>query len=1126
VGDSTLSPNFAFLAKLDRRLALLATHAERTFHLDPVACLMRLRQLCEALSNEAGAYVGLQFGEREDLLARLRRLSDARVLPRDVADLFHAIRKVGNDAVHDGKGDAGTALHALKVSREMAVWHYRTFSDASFKPGPFVPPLPPEDASVVLRAQLTALKSRLAQTEAASEATRLEAEEARRAALTASERAKEDRSENEALEALLDEAAQREAEMVERLTSLQAKAAAAPAVQVEKIVAQAEAAASKVELDEAETRVLIDLQLRDAGWEVDTETQTFGKGARPIKNRNLAIAEWPTEKGPADYVLFIGLTAVAVVEAKRSARDVSAAIEQSKRYSRAFKFEGDAEAAEGGAWGQYRIPFLFSTNGRPYLKQLESRSGIWFLDARRADNHARPLDGWYTPDGLKQLLRVDEDAAHKALDDESTDYLGLYDYQVRAIKATEAGLAEGKREMLLAMATGTGKTRTCIGLCYRLIKSKRFRRILFLVDRTALGIQATNAFKDARLENMRTFAEAYDLKELADAAPDTDTRLQIATIQALVQRIVYPSEGTPPPPVDWYDCIVVDECHRGYLLDREMGDRELAFRSEADYISKYRRVLEHFDAVKIGLTATPALHTTKIFGAPIFEYSYREAVIDGYLIDHELPTRIVTALAEDGIHWRAGEQVARYHPAIGVQLSQLEDDVDVEIDQFNKGVVTENFNRVVCEKLTEYLDPTLDGKTLIFCVNDAHADIVVRQLKQGFHDRYGSVDDDAVLKITGAADKPLELIRRYKNERLPNVAVTVDLLTTGIDVRSICNLVFLRRVRSRILYEQMLGRATRRCEEIGKEIFRIFDAVNVYEALEPYTAMRPVVVNPKIGFAALVDELGKVQDEEQQAQVIDEIVAKLQRKRRKLSKDALEKFETAAGMSPADLLRFLREENAAVAQRWFVDHAVLGEVLDKAKSVGADPILISDHDDEVRHVIEGFGEHSPPGDYLEGFKDYVKAHLNEIPALLLVTQRPRELTRKQLKELKLLLDQAGYSETQLRTAWRAQTNQDIAASIIGHIRQAALGDPLRPYEERVKAAMNTLLASRPWKPPQRKWLERIGKQLGHEGVIDRDALDGGQFQAEGGFERLNKTFDGELEQLLGDLNAAIWEGHG
>jgi type I restriction enzyme R subunit len=297
------------------------------------------------------------------------------------------------------------------------------------------------------------------------------------------------------------------------------------------------------------------------------------------------------------------------------------------------------------------------------------------------------------------------------------------------------------------MATGTGKTKTCIALVYRLLKTKRFRRVLFLVDRSALGEQASNAFKDTRMESLQTFADIFDIKELKDTAPDRDTKVHIGTVQSFVKRLLYPSDDSAPITTDQYDCIVVDECHRGYLLDRELSDSELTFRDFSDYVSKYRRVLEYFDAVKVGLTATPALHTTEIFGDPVFTYSYREAVIDGWLIDHEPPHQIITALSEDGITWRPGEAVSYYDPKTGqIDLVHAPDEIQIEVEQFNRRVITEEFNRVVCEELANHIDPTLPGKTLIFCVNDAHADIVVQKLKDAFAELYGSVDDDEVVR--------------------------------------------------------------------------------------------------------------------------------------------------------------------------------------------------------------------------------------------------------------------------------------------------------------------------------------------------------------------------------------------
>ena len=211
--------------------------------------------------------------------------------------------------------------------------------------------------------------------------------------------------------------------------------------------------------------------------------------------------------------------------------------------------------------------------------------------------------------------------------------------------------------MLVAMATGTGKTKLAIALLYRLLAAKRFRRICFVVDRSALGDQTAGEFSTTKVVSGKTFADIFGLKGLADVTPDPETKVHICTIQGLVKRVLYAADTSEAPPVDQYDLMVIDECHRGYLLDREMSDAELSFRGQDDYISKYRRVLEYFDAVKIGLTATPALHTTDIFGDPIFTYSYREAVIDGYLIDHEPPIRIETALARAGIKFEKDEQL-------------------------------------------------------------------------------------------------------------------------------------------------------------------------------------------------------------------------------------------------------------------------------------------------------------------------------------------------------------------------------------------------------------------------------------------------------------------------------------
>ena len=575
--------------------------------------------------------------------------------------------------------------------------------------------------------------------------------------------------------------------------------------------------ANTFRLSEEETRVIIDHQLRSAGWQADTLALRYAAGVRPEKGVNKAIAEWKTNSGEADYALFTGLDFIGIIEAKKMGKDVLSDLIQGKRYSRDALLEGQARFV-GGPWGGYQVPFIFSTNARPYLEQLKEKSGIWFLDARLATNHPKPLQGWYSAEELTALLGKDIPKAHAKLANEPMDYLGLRDYQEKAIRRIESALDIGQTKLLVAMATGTGKTRLAIGLTYRLIKSERFRRILFVVDRTALGEQAGDNFKETRLEELKTFDQIYDLKQIDEIDIEPTTKLNIATVQGLMRAIMSPSATRQAPSVGQYDCIIVDEAHRGYTLDRELGDDELLYRDQNDYLSKYRRVIDYFDAVKIGLTATPAPHTIEIFGRPVFTYSYREAVVDGWLMDHEPPHQLVTRLAKDGIKWNKGDTIPVYDPATQqiTNIEDIPDEIKLEIDSFNKLVLTDPFNRTVAKELVKHLDPDGEEKTLIFAATDDHADMVKRVLIEEFEAGGVPISDDAIEKITGSIDRPEGMIRKFKNERLPNIAVTVDLLTTGIDVPEICNLVFIRRIRSRILFEQMLGRATRRCDRIKK----------------------------------------------------------------------------------------------------------------------------------------------------------------------------------------------------------------------------------------------------------------------------------------------------------------------
>jgi len=1120
-GPKAQQSNFAQLKSYDEQLTRLGMLAERYFPEDPNTAMLKTRQLAELLAQHVATRVGVFRNADEPQYELIRRLQDEGIFTSEIAQLFTEVRRTGNAANHAMAADHETALRTLKVAWQLGVWFHRTFGNAGFKSGPFIPPSAPADESVDLRAELAELSRRLAEHRALHIQTSEQLE-------TAAGQIRNAKSEQAFWEEIAEQSERAKADLAQQLADEQARSINATQERIASFIAAARNAADAIDLDEAETRLIIDQQLRQAGWLADSVSLRWSKGARPAKGINQAIAEWPTDNGPADYVLFAGLMPMATVEAKRENKDVSSFLQQAKRYSRGFKPSPDTtlHPENWGDEGEFRVPFVFSTNGRPYLRQIATKSGIWFCDVRRPANLGRPLEGWHTPEGLTAMLATDERHADELLKTEPFTYgVSLRPYQIDAITAVEDAIANGQRDMLLAMATGTGKTKTCVALVYRLLKTKRFRRVLFLVDRTPLGKQASDAFDDTRMENLQAFSEVFNVKRIDEQASEEDTAVHIATIQGMVQRTL--ADPDDAPPVDQYDCIIVDERHRGYLLDRDLSETELSFRGHDDYISKYRRVLDYFDAYKIGLTATPALHTTEIFGPPIFNYSYREAVIDGYLVDHEPPVEIKTELSTGGIVFTVGEEVLVWDPENRqMELFFTPDEIKLEIEEFNRKVITEAFNRVVCTYLAGELDPSSREKTLIFCATDSHADMVVDLLKQAFQEQYGQVDDDAVVKITGAADSPMKLFLRYKNERTPNVAVTVDLLTTGIDVPEICNLVFLRRVNSRILYDQMIGRATRLCPEIGKEVFRIFDAVQLYAALKDVTAMQPVVANPNLSVTQLLGELAAAVRDDVRSVIRDQLVAKLQRKKRSLTEEAAADFETIVGMSVDALIMHIRQTPTAELNAWGANNVEIGSLLDLPRQGRSTPTFVSTHPDRLAEVTHGYGPGQRPQDYLDAFAAFIKSHRDDIPALVTVLTRPRDLTRKQLRELALTLDRAGFSETSLTTAWREMTNQDIAARIVGFIRNAADAEPLVPHEQLVDRALQRMLSSRSWTSPQRQWLQKIAAQTKANMLVDRDALNDPDliFKRDGGgFTRLDKMFNGELGSVLDQFNDYLWE---
>ena len=1063
--------NFEFLREHWPVLADLGELAEKNLYTDPNTTLIKLRIFGEKIVDYMFAYDNLDEPEDSTQYNKLKILKREGLMNEKILDIFHLLRRAGNKAVHDAYDSLDKSKTVLSLAYKAGVWFMQVYGKWDFEPEGFT--LPDESESTL----------RIEELEEASEEELLRLKEKLETARQQEDVSRENRKK------------------------------------------QGQKSATQMDLTEAETRAIIDDKLRQSGWEADSESLKYSAGSRPEEGKNKAIAEWPIDREAfnskqVDYALFVGEKLIGIIEAKRKSKDIPSDLGQAKEYAREITLDDDRQI---GMWNEYQVPFIFATNGRPYLKQIKEKSGIWFLDLRNTTNHPRVLPNWYTPEGLIELLAKDKEKANQRLREEEFDYLrdsnnlNLRDYQVEAIKRIEEEIRNNKREMLLAMATGTGKTRTIIGLAYRLIKTKRAKRILFLVDRTTLGEQAENAFNEVTIEDLMNFGSIYDIKSLEDKEPEKETKVHIATVQGMMQRIMYNQDADEVPAVDWYDCIIVDEAHRGYLLDKEMSEDELEYRNPMDYISKYRRVIEHFDAIKIGLTATPAAHTTSIFGKPVFNYSYRQAVIDGYLVDHEPPHKLDTKLSMEGIEFEEGETVPVYDPVTGEITNQeeLPDDLSFDLEDFNKKVVTENFNRTVIREIVKELDPYSEEKTLVFATRDDHADMIVRIFKEEFEKLGIPVEDEAIAKITGSINNPSQMVRRYKNERNPNIAVTVDLLTTGIDVPKICNLVFLRRVRSRILYEQMLGRATRLAEEIGKTHFDIYDAVDLYKGLEKVSNMKPVVANPQIDYTTLAEEISQTDDKKRQQKSIEEMVVKLQQKKSNFREEEKNKFAYLTdGKSPEEFIDWLKESSVEEVAVETDSLEALFSFLDEDRSY-PDKQIISEHEDELIAHKRGYGEgEEKPEAYLEEFNSFIEKNMNKIPALEIACKRPKDLTREMLKKLRLELNKHGFKMKDLNTAWQEAKNEDIVADIISFIRQEALGVPLRDHEARVEEAIEEVKSLQDWNQTQLNWLDRIGKQLKKETVIDKASFSEEPFKSKGGYSRVNKIFAEELDNVL------------
>lgn len=880
---------------------------------------------------------------------------------------------------------------------------------------------------------------------------------------------------------------------------------------------------------------------------IDTKLRALSPAWKIIRHRDsldtaqldrCAVEEYPTANGPADYASFVKGQLLGIIEAKKVTVSPQNVLEQAKRYARG--------ANDGpGQWDDLRVPFLYATNGEV----------IHFLDVRDNPRISRRISKFHTPEALVELYRRDKAGALDWLANTPNNIAKLRPYQCEAIAETESAVIKGKREMLLAMATGTGKTFTTVSQVYRLLESKLAQRILFLVDRRALAAQAVSAFASFTTPKGNKFNQEYevyhqrfrreDLEEEQDfdanllpekylVSPNvTHTFVYISTIQRMTINLLgwqhaLPQDGSDPEyeaetgkidiPIHAFDVIIADECHRGYT---------------AQETSTWRTVLNHFDAIKIGLTATPAPHTVALFREVVFRYRFDRAVREGFLVDYD-SIKVRSNVRLHGAFLKEGEQVGIIDTETGEEiLDQLEDERAFEAEEIEKKITAPESNRKIIEEVAKHAyaheqDTGRFPKILIFAANDlphtSHADQLVKICREVF-----GQGDEFVQKITGNpnVDRPLEKIRKFRNRPEPKIVVTVDMLTTGVDIPSLEFLVLLRTVKSRILWEQMLGRGTRLCPAIYKTHFKVFDCFDgtLFEYFRNASAFdTPAPAKEVVPLEQVIENIYQNVDRDYYTKVL---VKRLRRIEKDMSGKAREEF--AQFIPEGDIGKFAGALPDMIRQEFTPTMQLLRNknfqscLLNYTRAKRSFLIGIEVTDEVSSEVMMRPGsDYQKPEDYLEAFGRFVKENPEQIEAIRVLLERPKDWKTEVLNELREKLRRNNFPEKDLQKA-HGLVYKKALADIISMVKHAAQEQqPILSAEERAKRAMQNVMDGKSFNEEQQKWLGFIQDHLAENLTLGLDDFAFFPiFERAGGLGKARLVFSNKLDSLVQEINYAM-----
>ena len=916
---------------------------------------------------------------------------------------------------------------------------------------------------------------------------------------------------------------------------------------------------------EKQARVLIDQHLQDAGWIIqDPNAINLDEGV------GIAVREFPLKTGYADYLLYADGKAIGVVEAKPKGYPLTGVETQSSKYTNGLPKD----------LPHYRLPLPFAYESTGEMTR--------FTNSLDPDARSREVFAFHRPEELIRLATKDEQLRALLREMPPLDAGNLWRVQIGSITNLEKSLAENRPRALIQMATGSGKTYTAVNACYRLIKYAGAKRILFLVDRNNLGRQTLTEFQQFSSPSTGyKFTEEYEVQHLKGKTISPSSKVCITTIQRLYAMLANKEldeeneEGSlfetdtslvkeplgvrynPAIPIETFDFVVIDECHRSIY-------------------NLWRQVLDYFDSFLIGLTATPTKQTIGFFnGNLVQDYGHEQAVLDKvnvgfdvYAIETKVTKEGATLAKEPGLfvpHRDRRTKTTKY--------KELDDDLTYTAGQLDRDVVNKSQIRLVIQtfkdKLSEiFPDRTELPKTLFFAKTDQHAEDIVQIIREVF-----AKGNDFCQKITSKSTgaKPEDLLNQFRNSYFPRVAVTVDMIATGTDVKPLECLVFMRNVKSLGYFEQMKGRGCRIVDPDAlravtpdakvKTRFVIVDCVGVCE--EGKSTTKPLDREPSVPLDKLLDLVAKGVASDDLASTI---ASRLVRLDQRMDENQREIVEEASGgrtlcQISGDLLESIDpDKNLEKAKEKFGVEEPSDEQIAKVEQEAVTKALSTFHKPQLREAIlsvrrsldqvideqtpdvllkAGFSDEAlqKARTMLTSFKKFIEDNKDEIEAIKILYSRPYRagLRFKHVKELASKLNQAPfyvdpkYPES-VGTLWRAyeltepqkvrgkgKQLVDVVALVKHAIDPSTLLSPMgMTVEERYQEWLGEKeKAGVTFTADQKKWLDAIKDHIASSLAIEQDDLEEVPFNTIGGLGRAYELFGDRLAPILDELNMRL-----